>query len=277
MSNFNKGLEESTFIYGSFDFLRSGLGFALIGANISAEEKNEIARVIEKIGNYTTNNPNQVQWLSVKTNNNKHLILAFSFGGKDEHGRKTFISKGFSLSEKEFSAFHFDPFFILPYIKVDYSSLKDEISTKNIKNNFVSPNYDLLNASKMIENNLNDLKIIALSIWTNTKIQIPFESNQVSLLKTSLLLTPIKDRKIVNLTTCSSQISKSISINLSEDIKTIISNLSGSNEKLDLRFNKAIEAVRLLDYENYFDYIFSRKKKSPNKVIQFFNKLFKRK
>lgn len=269
--------EANLFIYGSFDFLRKGLGFALCGDRISNDERVEISKIIEKIGNYNTSNPSEIQWLSTKTSSDKHLLLAFSFGGRDEHGRKTLISKGLLISETKFNTLQFNPFFILPNLKLDYSILKEEVNKNVFKPLSYQINHDLRNAKKVIEENYDIVKNLTFSIWTNSKIQMPFESTYLNILKTIYLLTPTKERKSINFITCASQLSDKVNITFLESGSLIHQNQTEVSSKLVSRFDVAVEILLSGSLEAYKDFISGRKKKKTNKIISFFSNFFKKK
>lgn len=270
MANF----ENNLFIYGSFAFLKKGLGFAFSGSEISDEQKREIDLLIEQIGNYPYNSATAKQYLFCKlSKSNRFLILTFSFGGIDEFGRKTFISKGLVLSDAEFKYFDFNPFFFIQSLSIDFETLKTEIQNPNKISLYVDKNYDLRNISKVLEANNEELKKVILAVWESSKIRLPFNVTYFGYMKILFSITPIKDRVNFSFITCLSRLSEQMQIVLSDKIDTFYSPDSTPGKKNEEKFSLITRILKEDDREEFQDFILSKKK--PSKLRLFIKKFLK--
>ncbi|MBK8656756.1 MAG: hypothetical protein IPN20_23230 [Haliscomenobacter sp.] len=261
MKNFIKNL----FVFGSFDFLKKGLHFAVVGENINDEKQQKIKRVIERIGNYTNKNQNQAQWASMRLDGENYIVMAFSYAGKDEHGRKTFISKGVILSDIEYSSIDYNPFFVLPQLNIDYGILQNEIGS--LKSITFPINYDIQFISSVIEKEKDYLKNCLNTIWSGGKITFPFSSNHTNLLKAIFLVSTVKDRKKINFITCNSFNFNDLSITFNDNISSN-PNFNGTlNKDFEKKFEKGIKAISSSNAGRYSDYIFEINREKKKGII----------
>ncbi len=256
-------LVDKLFIYGSFDFKKKGLGFAYSGAGIRTDDEVRIRKTIERIGNYS-GDKSIVHWLVQKLNS-EYLILVFSFGGKDEHGRNTFISKGFILSGGEYEEFDYFPFLLLPLLDLNYQSLKKEVINEKPKSINVKFRYDFAKAHQAIKKDKPNIRKYCLSLWTNSKVTFPRSEKYLDILEAIFLASKLKQRKDLTFVTCDSMGMNDTKVRFQEGISSP-KFTEVKHKILSKSFSTISSIISEKDDDRYSDFILEKGEFKPKSL-----------
>jgi len=256
--------ENKVFIYGSFDFKKKGLGFAYAGQGVKEDDKVQIRKIIERIGNYS-GDKSKAQWLVQKLNN-QYLILGFSFGGKDEHGRNTFISKGLLLSESEYEECDYFPFLLFPHLNLNYQNLKKEVLSEKTKPINVKFDYDYKKAQQTIKNDKPDIRKYCIALWTNSKVTFPKNQKYLNILEAIFIASKLKFRKDLTFITCDSMGMNDTKIRFQQGISSPRFTEKKHNF-LSKSFTDVSEIISEKNEGRYYDFILEKGEFKPKTLL----------
>lgn len=251
---------DKLFIYGSFDILKKGLSFAVGSDTLTDDEKMEVRNTIDLIGNYYSNNSLEKQYIYKKTKRGDFLLLAYSFGGIDEHKRKCFICKGVFLNAEQLNVIHNNPFFILKKMDIQYNSLISEIKLKKAKQIDIEVNYDIENIKKYILTNKIPIIELGECIFNDNVLLLNKNEKNLDLLAFLFLILKVSERSQITFATALSENSDEFKVIFSLNSSNNLNEQAGkkTKNKIESLLN-SIETIN--DNEGFYDFIFDKNKK----------------